>query len=78
LAGFGGHRAFKQRLGPPEPHHPTIAPRRHPVNRPVAQPRTANCLNPQAEKFVDVFNTFDDCATEEEGKKLSNGCTNNP
>jgi hypothetical protein len=35
-------------------------------------------LNPQAEKFVDVFNTFDDCATEEEGKKLSNGCTNNP
>jgi len=35
-----GYRAFKQRLGPPEPHHPTIAPRRHPVNRPVAQQAT--------------------------------------
>ena len=35
-----GHRAFKQRLGPPEPHHPTITPRHQPVNRPVAQPAT--------------------------------------
>ena len=35
-----GHRAFKQRLGPPEPHSATIAPRHHPVNRPVAQPAT--------------------------------------
>jgi len=33
-----GYKTFKVRLGPPEPHSATIAPRRHPVNRPVAQP----------------------------------------
>ena len=35
------HRRNKQRLGPPEPHSTTIAPRHHPVNRPVAQPASA-------------------------------------
>ncbi|MFT6081257.1 MAG: hypothetical protein ACJAQZ_003327, partial [Planctomycetota bacterium] len=35
-----GHRKNKLRLGPPEPRHSTIPHRRHPVNRPVAQPAT--------------------------------------
>jgi len=31
-----GHRTFKQRLGPPEPHQITIPPRDHPVNPPAS------------------------------------------
>ena len=34
----GAARTFKQRLGPPEPHHAIVAPRRQTFNPPEAKP----------------------------------------